>query len=123
MVLRRTLIENKDKVVLAPASSAYKHALKEVLAAPGVASRIKNTKAAREVEALQVGREAEVLHGGREGGGTAGGPACLPLGGVRLRLPPFTRGALHLQEGVEAGAVLPTFMLLSVFLGCFHYHV
>jgi len=49
----RTLIENKSKIVLAPASSAYKHALKEVFSAPGIASQIKNTKAARETEVLQ----------------------------------------------------------------------
>mmetsp|Transcript_29216 Transcript_29216/g.64627 ORF Transcript_29216/g.64627 Transcript_29216/m.64627 type:complete len:382 (+) Transcript_29216:312-1457(+) len=49
----RALIEHRDCIVLAPASSAYKHSLKEVLAAPGIASRIKDTKAAREVEALQ----------------------------------------------------------------------
>lgn len=49
----RSLIENKDKILLAPASSAYKHSLKEVLACPTIASRIKNTKAARESEALQ----------------------------------------------------------------------
>lgn len=35
------------------ASSAYKHSLKEVLALPAIASRIKDTKAAREVGALQ----------------------------------------------------------------------
>ena len=52
--LIRTLIENRDKVVLAPASSAYKHSLKEVLSSPGISARIKNTKAAKEVEALQV---------------------------------------------------------------------
>jgi hypothetical protein len=40
---------------MAHASSAYKQALKEVLSAPGIANRIKNTKAAREVAALQVG--------------------------------------------------------------------
>lgn len=49
----RPLIENKDKIVLAAASSAYKHSLKEVLTAPGISSRIKDTKAAREVGALQ----------------------------------------------------------------------
>ncbi|KAJ9520150.1 hypothetical protein QJQ45_030073 [Haematococcus lacustris] len=49
----RPLIENKDKVVLAPASSAYKHALQEVLANPLIASRVKNTMASREVEALK----------------------------------------------------------------------
>jgi hypothetical protein len=35
------------------ASSAYKHSLKEVLALPAIASKIKDTKAAREVSALQ----------------------------------------------------------------------
>ena len=48
----RVLILNKSKIVLAPASSAYKHALKEVLANPAIASRIKDTKAAQEVAAL-----------------------------------------------------------------------
>lgn len=43
------MMENRDKIVLAPASSAYKHALKEVLSAPGISALIKNTKAAREV--------------------------------------------------------------------------
>lgn len=37
------------------ASSAYKHSLKEVLTLPAIASKIKDTKAAREVAALQVG--------------------------------------------------------------------
>jgi hypothetical protein len=37
------------------ASSAYKHSLKEVLALPAIAGKIKDTKAAREVAALQVG--------------------------------------------------------------------
>jgi hypothetical protein len=36
------------------ASSAYKHSLKEVLALPAIAGKIKDTKAAREVAALQV---------------------------------------------------------------------
>jgi hypothetical protein len=58
----RPLIENKDKVVLASASSAYKHALQEVLATPAIASRIKNTMAAREVR-WAVGRGNA---GGRE---------------------------------------------------------
>lgn len=39
--------------VLLQASSAYKHSLKEVLALPAIASKIKDTKAAREVSALQ----------------------------------------------------------------------
>lgn len=37
----RGLIVNKQKVVLAAASSAYKHSLKEVLTSPGVAGQIK----------------------------------------------------------------------------------
>ena len=48
----RVLILNKSKMVVAPASSAYRHALKEVLASPVVASQIKDTKAAQEVNAL-----------------------------------------------------------------------
>jgi len=38
---------------LLQASSAYKHSLKEVLALPAISSKIKDTKAAREVSALQ----------------------------------------------------------------------
>ena len=49
----RPLIEHKSSVVVAPASTAYKHSLKEVLAQPAVAARIKDTKAARESAALQ----------------------------------------------------------------------
>ncbi|GIL69796.1 hypothetical protein Vretifemale_597 [Volvox reticuliferus] len=49
----RPLIENKDKMMLASASTAYKHSLKEVLSCPGIAARIKDTKAAREVAVLQ----------------------------------------------------------------------
>jgi protein pelota len=45
----RPLIENKSRIVVAPASSAYKGALKEVLESPAVAGQIKDTKAAREV--------------------------------------------------------------------------
>lgn len=52
----RALIENRSKVVLSPASTAYKHSLKEVLASPLIAKQIANTKAAREVQALQVRR-------------------------------------------------------------------
>lgn len=37
----RPLVLNKSKIVLAPASSAFKHSLKEVLALPSVASQIK----------------------------------------------------------------------------------
>ncbi|PSC74054.1 PELOTA 1 isoform X1 [Micractinium conductrix] len=48
----RALLLNRSKVLLAPASSAYKHSIKEVLAGGVVASQIKDTKAAREVQAL-----------------------------------------------------------------------
>ena len=48
----RPLLLNKAKMVLAPASSAYKHAIKEVLASPAIAAQIKDTKAAQEVAAL-----------------------------------------------------------------------
>ncbi|KAK9906404.1 hypothetical protein WJX75_001282 [Coccomyxa subellipsoidea] len=48
----RDLITNKQKVITAHASSAYKHALREVLEAQGIASQIKDTKAAQEVSAL-----------------------------------------------------------------------
>ncbi|EFJ34804.1 hypothetical protein SELMODRAFT_81932 [Selaginella moellendorffii] len=49
----RPIIENKSKFILAHSSSAYKHSLKEVLSSPSVASRIKDTKAAQEVRALE----------------------------------------------------------------------
>lgn len=49
----RPLIENKARIVVAQASSAYKHSLKEVLALPAIAGQIKDTKAAREVSALK----------------------------------------------------------------------
>ena len=38
---RRALILNRQKIVLAQASTAYKHSLKEVLASPAIASQIK----------------------------------------------------------------------------------
>ncbi|KAL3136892.1 hypothetical protein ABBQ32_006501 [Trebouxia sp. C0010 RCD-2024] len=49
----RALILNKQKVLVSSASSAYKHSLKEVMASPGIASQIKDTKAAKETQALQ----------------------------------------------------------------------
>ena len=48
----RPIIENKGKIVLTHSSSGYKHALKEVLAAPPVMALIKDTKAVKEVKAL-----------------------------------------------------------------------
>lgn len=47
------LLENRSRVVLVHASSGYKHALKEVLTVPAVMAQIRDTKAAREVHALQ----------------------------------------------------------------------
>ena len=35
------LILNRQKIVLAQASTAYKHSLKEVLASPAIASQVK----------------------------------------------------------------------------------
>lgn len=49
----RPLIENKGRILVAHASSAFKHSLKEVLATESVAARIKDTKAAKEVRALE----------------------------------------------------------------------
>ncbi|KAL6844110.1 hypothetical protein ACP4OV_025783 [Aristida adscensionis] len=49
----RVIIENKSRLILAHATSGYKHSLKEVLDTPGVMSLIKDTKAAQEVRALQ----------------------------------------------------------------------
>ncbi|GAB4814633.1 hypothetical protein N2152v2_001679 [Parachlorella kessleri] len=49
----KPLLTHRSKIVLAPASSAYKHSLKEVLASTAVAGQIKDTKAAKEVKALQ----------------------------------------------------------------------
>mmetsp|Transcript_15132 Transcript_15132/g.32554 ORF Transcript_15132/g.32554 Transcript_15132/m.32554 type:complete len:379 (-) Transcript_15132:265-1401(-) len=48
----RDLMTNKDRIVLAQASSGYKHSLKEVLASPAIMAQIKDTKAAAEVRAL-----------------------------------------------------------------------
>eukprot|EP00897_Mesotaenium_endlicherianum_P004863 jgi/Mesen1/4404/ME000225S03393 len=49
----RAIIENKSKIILAHASSAYKHALKEVLSVPAVMAQIRDTKAAREVKGME----------------------------------------------------------------------
>ncbi|KAL4422403.1 hypothetical protein ABPG75_008600 [Micractinium tetrahymenae] len=48
----RALLLNRSKILLAPASSAYKHSIKEVLASSAVSGQIKDTKAAKEVQAL-----------------------------------------------------------------------
>ncbi|KAG8182221.1 hypothetical protein JTE90_002652 [Oedothorax gibbosus] len=49
----KTLLENKHLFVLVHASSGFKHSLKEVLADPGMASKLANTKAAGEVKCLE----------------------------------------------------------------------
>ncbi|KAK9866260.1 hypothetical protein WJX84_000600 [Apatococcus fuscideae] len=49
----KPIMTNKDKILLAQASSAYSHSLKEVFANPGIAAQIKDTKAAQETKALQ----------------------------------------------------------------------
>ncbi|XP_078175552.1 eukaryotic release factor 1 (eRF1) family protein isoform X2 [Carex rostrata] len=49
----RTVIENKSRIILAHATSGYKHSLKDVLESPNVMNLIKDTKAAQEVRALK----------------------------------------------------------------------
>jgi protein pelota len=48
----RPILENRAKILTAHASSGYKHALSEALASPAVAARVKDTRAANEVAAL-----------------------------------------------------------------------
>ncbi|CAI9091426.1 OLC1v1026460C2 [Oldenlandia corymbosa var. corymbosa] len=49
----RAIIENKSRIVLVHTTSGYKHSLREVLDAPNVMNMIKDTKAAKEVQALK----------------------------------------------------------------------
>ncbi|KAL6189945.1 hypothetical protein ACLB2K_036346 [Fragaria x ananassa] len=49
----RPIIENKSKIILVHSSSGYKHSLREVLDDEKVMSKIRDTKAAKEVRALQ----------------------------------------------------------------------
>ncbi|CAB0029687.1 unnamed protein product [Trichogramma brassicae] len=49
----KTIIDNKSMFVLVHSSSGFKHSLREVLTDPAVISRISDTKAAREVKALE----------------------------------------------------------------------
>ncbi|PHU17047.1 Protein pelota -like protein [Capsicum chinense] len=49
----RRIIENKSRILLVHTTSGYKHSLKEVLDAPNVMNMIKDTKAAKEVQALK----------------------------------------------------------------------
>ncbi|CAD5213907.1 unnamed protein product [Bursaphelenchus okinawaensis] len=48
----KDITQNKSKILLVHATSGYKHALKEILADPNVASRLADTKAQEEVKAL-----------------------------------------------------------------------
>ena len=48
----RPLLENRERILTAYASSGYKHALPEVLATPAVAAAIRDIKALAEVKAL-----------------------------------------------------------------------
>ncbi|KFK42164.1 hypothetical protein AALP_AA2G219500 [Arabis alpina] len=48
----RPIIENKSRIILVHANSGYRHSLGEVLHAPNVMNMIKDTKAAKEVKAL-----------------------------------------------------------------------
>lgn len=49
----KLLFENRSKFVLVHSTSGHKHALKEALTAPGVATRLAETKAMAEVHALE----------------------------------------------------------------------
>ncbi|VDD93799.1 unnamed protein product [Enterobius vermicularis] len=49
----KMIADNRSKFLLTHASSGFKHALKEVLADPGVAQALANTKAQGEVRALE----------------------------------------------------------------------
>ncbi|GMH35858.1 hypothetical protein BSKO_03726 [Bryopsis sp. KO-2023] len=48
----KLFMENRDRIVVAAASSAYKQSLQAIISSPAVANQIKDTKAAREVKAL-----------------------------------------------------------------------
>ncbi|KAH0902495.1 LOW QUALITY PROTEIN: hypothetical protein HID58_041998, partial [Brassica napus] len=48
----RAIIENKSRIILVHTNSGYRHSLGEVLNAPNVMNLIKDTKAAKEVKAL-----------------------------------------------------------------------
>ena len=48
----RSLLLNRSKIVLAPASTPYYHSIQEVLSSPSISTLIKNTKAAQEVAML-----------------------------------------------------------------------
>ncbi|XP_048583189.1 protein pelota homolog [Nematostella vectensis] len=48
----KVILDNKSKFLMVHASSGHKHALKEILSDPAIASRLADTKASSEVKAL-----------------------------------------------------------------------
>lgn len=68
----RALLLNKSSVVLAPASSAFKHCLKEVLALPAVAAQIKVCDGKRDSITPQCITTTAGHQGGPGNGSTAG---------------------------------------------------
>ena len=105
--------------VLAHASSAHRHALKEVLMSQPVAARVANACASRESAALQARMHAPIVSYNRR---DACGPpnACMRAAGVLhhprdgraprdVRLPP--RGVLTYLP-----TYLPTYLLTSTYL-------
>ncbi|KAL3896617.1 MAG: hypothetical protein SGCHY_003961, partial [Lobulomycetales sp.] len=49
---KTSILENKDRIILAHSSSGHKHALQEILAEPAIQSRLADTKYALEVKSL-----------------------------------------------------------------------
>ncbi|OTF71015.1 hypothetical protein BLA29_013882, partial [Euroglyphus maynei] len=49
----KTILDNRSKFILCHSSSGFKHSLKEVLADPLLQNRLADTKAAKEMKALQ----------------------------------------------------------------------
>ena len=106
-------LSNRSKIILAPASSAYKHSLKEVLASPSVASQIKNTKAALEVSTLSDFMTMLGTEPARAFYGPAHVKAAHELGGIETLLisdalfrtanPVARKKYAALAEEVEAG--------------------
>jgi protein pelota len=103
----------KDRVITAHASSAYRHALREVLADPAVAARIADTKAARESAALAAFFEALHTDPDRAWYGPAHVAAAADAGAVATLLlsdsvvraanPAARRAYAALADGVRAG--------------------
>lgn len=101
-----------DRVITAHASSAYRHALREVLADPAVSARIADTKAARESSALAAFFEALHTDPDRAWYGPAHVAAAADAGAVSTLLlsdslvrkagPAARRAYAALADGVRA---------------------